>query len=107
MDIEDAALMYEGWGDEMLYEQQIARKMTVIIADVTNRSFGGKGVSKHINKIWPLPGDSDKKPASSKMLQRLQQFKELELSKGISEIKIEEPEITIKEFPKRKKNGKR
>lgn len=81
MDTDDAALMYEGWGDGMLYEQQIARKMTLIIADVVNKSMGGKGVMKNGKKIWPLPGDNDKKLANLESL--LKKHNELNLKKGV------------------------
>lgn len=106
MDIEDAALMYEGWGDEMLYQQQIARKMTMIIADTVNRTFGGKGVMKNQGKIWPLPGDTDKTIRKSH-LDLLKKFKELDLAKGIKpkERKVKMP---VKDFPVTKnRNGKR
>ena len=82
MDTDDAALMYAGWGDEMLYGQQIARKVTLIIADVVNKSMGGKGVMKAAKKIWPLPGDEHKIKASH--LELLKKFKELDLKKGIN-----------------------
>lgn len=82
MDTDDAALMFQGWGDQMLYDQQIARKVTMIIADVVNKSMGGKGVMKNANKIWPLPGDNSNKVKASH-LELLKKFKELDLKKGI------------------------
>lgn len=81
MDIDDAALMYEGWGDEMLYEQQIARKMTMIISDVVNKTMGGKGIMKHAGKIWPLPGDDKKK--TNDLVGLLKKHNELGLKKGV------------------------
>jgi hypothetical protein len=113
MDIDDAALMYAGWGEGMLYEQQIARKMTMILGDVVNKSMGGKGVMKHAKKIWPLPGDEWK--VKSSQLELLKTFKELDLKKGLAAIKSNKPKINIesKEPPlvknnkKGVKNGKR
>lgn len=81
MDIDDAALMFRGWGEQMLYEQQTFRRVTMIISDVVNKSFGGKGVMKSQNKIWPLPGDS--KPVRAAHLELLKKFKEYDLKHGI------------------------
>lgn len=104
MDIDDAALMYMGWGDEMLYGQQIARKMTLIIADVVNRSAGGKGIMKNAKKIWPLPGDEKK--VKSSHLDLLKQFKELDLKNGVTGIRSA-VKAGIKEPPLTKNHGKR
>jgi hypothetical protein len=82
MDIDDAALMYQGWGDQMLYSQQIARRVTMIISDVVNKSMGGKGVIKKSKDIWPLPGDERKIKTSH--LELLKKFKELDLKKGVN-----------------------
>ena len=81
MEIEDAALMYEGWLDGILYDQQIARRMTMIIGDVMNKTMGGKGIMKNASKIWPLPGDEMKIKQSH--LDLLKKFKALELEKGV------------------------
>lgn len=86
MDTEDAALMYQGWGDQMLYDQQIARKVTMIISDVVNKSMGGKGVMKNAGKIWPLPGDNSSKIRASDM-KLLQKFKELDLKNGVKKVR--------------------
>jgi hypothetical protein len=81
MSIDDAALMYQGWGDQLLYEQQLWRKVTMIISDVVNKSAGGKGVMKNGSKIWPLPGDTQKIKASHMDL--LKKFKDLDLKNGV------------------------
>lgn len=81
MDIDDAALMYEGWVDEKIYEQETARRMTMIIADVTNKSFGGKGIMKKAKDIWPLPGD--KKIIRADPSEMLKKFRDLDLQKGL------------------------
>lgn len=88
MDTDDAALMYEGWGEEMLYQQTIARKMTMIISEVMSKTMGGKGVMKNAGKIWPLPGDEKKK--TTDLVKLLEKHNELGLKKGV-----------------KKKNGKR
>lgn len=81
MEIDDAALMYQGWAEEVLFQQQTARRMTLIIADVVNKSFGGKGIMKNGNKIWPLPGDDQKR--SSDLVDKLKKHNELGLNKGL------------------------
>jgi hypothetical protein len=105
MDIDDAALMYSGWGDEMLYGQQLARKITLLICEITNKSMGGKGIMKNSRKIWPLPGD-DKKVKSSH-LELLKTFKELDLKNGVTSVnKNKVKTVGIKEPPLvKKKNG--
>lgn len=82
MDMDDAVLMFQGWGEELMYQQQLLRKSTIIIADVTNRSFGGKGVK--MKNVWPLPGDNDSTLKNmDKKMKMLQKFRELDLAKGI------------------------
>lgn len=82
MDIDDAALMFKGWGEEMLYEQQTLRRVTAIIADVVNKSFGGKGAWKAVMNSWRLPGDA--KPIRAAHLELLKKFKEYDLKHGIN-----------------------
>ena len=66
----------------MLYEIQLARKITGIISEVVNRSFGGKGIKIH--KVWPLPGDDGKSLKNmDKKLDKLKLFRELDLAKGL------------------------
>lgn len=67
----------------MLYDQQIARKVTLIVSDVISRTMGGKGVMQYASKIWMLPGDSGTKVKQSH-LDLLKKFKELELNKGLN-----------------------
>lgn len=81
MDTDDAALMYQGWGEEMLYEQQIARKMTMLICEVVNKSMGGKGVMKNGAKMWPLPGDDSKK--TTDLIRLLEKHNEFGLKNGV------------------------
>lgn len=111
MDIDDAALMYQGWGDELLYGQQIARKVTAIICEVVNKSMGGKGVIKQIPKMWVLPGDEGGKAKESKAEDVLKKFKELDLQKGVTAVSANKiKRVTeIKDAPlsKKRKNGKR
>lgn len=84
MDIEDAALMYQGWGDQMLYDQQVLRKVTLLICEIINKSAGGKGIIKQTSKIWPLPGDKEGELKNmDRKLDMLKKFKELDLAKGI------------------------
>lgn len=81
MDIDDAALMYEGWGDGMLYDQQMLRKVTMLISEVVNKSAGGKGVMKNATKMWPLPGDDKKK--TTDLISLLKKHNELGLKNGV------------------------
>lgn len=80
MDIDDAALMFEGWGDHMLYGQQTFRRATLLICEVVNKSFGGKGIMKNGHKMWPLPGDDNKK--TTDLISLLKKHNELGLKKG-------------------------
>lgn len=49
--------MFQGWQDDLIQQQDTARTVAMLIADVTNKSMGGKGVMKNMFSIWPLPGD--------------------------------------------------
>lgn len=81
MDTDDAALMYQGWGDGMLYEQQVERKTVLIIADTINRTMGGKGAWKAIMKMWKLPGDDAKQ--TTDLIGLLKKHNELGLKNGV------------------------
>lgn len=110
MDIEDAALMYQGWGDQLLYEQDILRRMTMIIAEVTNKSFGGKGIMKNASKIWPMPGDDQKRALD--LVDMLKKHNEMGLKNGLKSVKRQPITIEVKateqaKKPTGKKNGKR
>lgn len=112
MDTDDAALMYEGWGEEMLYQQQVARKVTMILADVVSKSMGGRGVMKNAKKIWPLPGDDKNKAVD--LFSLLKKHNELGLETGVKKKKRKAPPLTgikdpplVKKTEKKNKNGKR
>lgn len=83
MSIDDAALMFKGWYDqqenEFLLSEWIARKQTILLGDVINRSLGGKGADKAIKASWKHPWDkgTEKKfTAKDKLELRKQQAKQ-------------------------------
>lgn len=80
MEIEDATLMYEGWGDGLIYEQQIERKATMIICEVFNKTMGGKGVIKNTVTFWELPGD---RVVSNTLIDKLNRYREQEMQKEL------------------------
>jgi hypothetical protein len=78
MSVDDAALMFEGWYEDLVHQERIARKIAITIADTQNRTMGGKGASKSIMASWKLPGDAavvKKEMAEDKMRKRLKQKK--------------------------------
>jgi hypothetical protein len=99
MDIEDAALMYEGWGDGLIYDQQISRKATMIICEVFNKTMGGKGVIKNTITFWELPGD---KVVKNSLIEKYRRFREKEIQK---ELLQKHESLGLKNGVK--KNGKR
>jgi len=52
--ISDLWTMLKGWDDKIMFDLKIQKTMTAIIAEVTNRTMGGKGVWDAINKIIPI-----------------------------------------------------
>lgn len=80
MDIDDAALMYKGWGEGLIYEQQVARKSTMIICEVFNKTMGGKGVIKNTVTFWELPGD---RVVSNSLIDKYRRFREKEMQKEL------------------------
>lgn len=61
MEVDDFFTGWKGWNKKLLYEQQIAKRMTMIIASAM---AGSKNVNPE--KLWPLEGDKKKK---SKMVE--------------------------------------
>jgi hypothetical protein len=52
--------MLKGWDDKVMFDLRVQKAMTSIIAEVTNRTMGGKGVLDYINQVIPI-GDQEKK----------------------------------------------
>ena len=52
--------MLKGWDDKVMFDLRIQKTMTAIIAEVTNRTMGGKGVWSAIDAIIPI-GNQEKK----------------------------------------------
>jgi hypothetical protein len=52
--ISDLWTMLKGWDDKVMFDLKIQKTMTAIIAEVTNRTMGGKGVWDAINRIIPI-----------------------------------------------------
>lgn len=71
MSIEDVALCISGWMDEKREKKHWDRAMLAIMADVVNRSNGGKGASKHIIAALPLPGDKKEGGVDQRLKKRL------------------------------------
>lgn len=69
---DETTAMLQGWQDDLEYQQLIARRMTIIISDVTNKTMGGKGVDKAIRSMWPLSVDRQE---DSQLLQKLDRLK--------------------------------
>jgi len=57
------------------------RRMTVIIAST---NMGGAKVASKINKLWPLPTDTDRGNISEKAFEVLRSFKVAEAAKKLS-----------------------
>lgn len=71
MCMEDVAFVLKGWMKDQLADEYMHRRMTLIIADTTNKSFGGKGVSKAVMKMWPIHGDKKQNAIDEKLMNKL------------------------------------
>ena len=56
MEFSDFMSLRKGWDQKLLYEQTIARRMTMIIASAM---VGGKNIN--VDELWPLAGDKTNK----------------------------------------------
>lgn len=112
MEIDDAALMYQGWIEQLNFDLEWLRATTFLIAEVVNKSAGGKGVMKNMKKMMPLPGDNAEQTRN--LVDMLKKHNESGLKKGLKNVKgapltinvrlNEEPNVPVKKI---KQNGKR
>lgn len=72
MSMSETQDMLAGWHDNLEYHQYVARKVSIVISEVTSKVMGGKGTDKAIRSMWPLSIDS---PDSNVLLDKLAEKK--------------------------------
>lgn len=58
--MDDLYLALRGWSDEKMFNLTMQRRLTEVVANVTNVSMGGKGATDYVHAMIPL-GEKEKK----------------------------------------------
>ena len=73
MTMREVTLAVDGLRDRDLYNQELLRRSTFIIAS----SMGGKNVARQLEKLWPIEGKDGKADVQARARERLEQEYEM------------------------------